>query len=281
MQPSKKFISSFIATAFLACGLLGAVPSAKGQDSEVENWTSVEEKPLSFEELDLHLAELPPPIMDSAIHSFLLFDLLEYRANDSGPDTFNWDFAGWIGGDYNRFWIKSDGSLDLGSSNRGIGDLQLLYGRMIAPYWDLQAGVRFNGNLGSGLDGNSRSYGVIGLQGLAPYRFELEPSLYFSDRGEVSAQLTASYDLLLTDKLILQPRLEGAISLDGDQRFGTGDGLNDIEIGLRLRYEIRREIAPYIGVSWERSFGETASIARSAGDPVDNVSFVAGFRLWW
>ena len=236
---------------------------------------------LSRSELEEHMNPLPPPVLDSMFHSFSLFELLEYRANSSGPDTFAWDFVGWYGGDFNRLWVKTEGELDLGSSNSGTGDVQFLYGRMIAPFWDLQAGVRVNGNLGSGLDGNSRTYGVIGLQGLAPYRFEFEPALYISDRGEVSAQLTASYDLLLTQRLILQPRFEGSVSLDGDQRFGTGDGLNDIEIGLRLRYEIRREFAPYIGVSWGRSFGDTASLARAAGEPVDNVSFVAGVRLWW
>jgi len=122
---------------------------------------------------------------------------------------------------------------------------------------------------------------VIGVQGLAPYLFGFEPALYISDRGEVSAQLTASFDLLLTQRLVLQPRFEGAVSLQGDDRFGTGKGVNDIELGLRLRYEIRREFAPYIGVSWGRAFGETARIVRGEGEEEDVLSFVAGLRLWY
>ena len=260
--------------AFCCALVLGAAcPIASAQDYADE--------PLSFAELENHLETLPPPIEDSAIYNFLLFDLLEYRANSSEPDTLNWDFVSWFGGDYNRLWIKSEGELNLEGANQGVGDVQFLYGRMIAPFWDFQTGVRFNQNLGSGFDGSSRTYGVIGLQGLAPYRFEFEPAIYISDRGEVSAQLTASYDLLLTERLILQPRFEGSVSLDGDPRFGTGDGLNDIEIGLRLRYEISREFAPYIGVSWGRLYGDTADIARAGGDSVENVSFVAGVRLWW
>lgn len=236
---------------------------------------------LSRSELEEHMKPLPPPVMDSAFHSFSLFELLEYRANSSGPDTFNWDFVGWYGGDFNRLWVKTEGSQDLDSGNEGSGDLQLLYGRLIAPFWDFQAGVRTQFNLGSSLDGNTRSYAVIGLQGLAPGKFEVEPAIYLSDRGEVSAALTASYDLYLTQRLILQPRFEGGISIQGDQRFGTGEGVNETDIGLRLRYEITREIAPYIGVSWLRSYGQTGRIARQEGESSDAVGFVAGIRIWF
>jgi len=236
---------------------------------------------LSQSMLEAHMKGLPPPVEDSMIHSLLLFELLEYRANSSGPETLEWDFAGWIGGDYNRLWIKTEGALDLAGGNRGSGDLQLLYGRIIAPFWDFQIGVRGQQTLGAGFGGNSRTYAVIGVQGLAPYLFGFEPALYISDRGEVSAQLTASFDLLLTQRLVLQPRFEGAVSLQGDDRFGTGKGVNDIELGLRLRYEIRREFAPYIGVSWGRAFGETARIVRGEGEEEDVLSFVAGLRLWY
>ena len=177
--------------------------------------------------------------------------------------------------------MKSEGNLDLSAEHRGTGDLQLLYGRMIAPFWDLQLGVRGKSNLGSGLDGNARTYAVIGLQGLAPGNFDFEPAIYISDRGEVSAELTVSADIYLTQRLILQPRFQGEISLQGDDRFGTGSGVTETDIGLRLRYEITREIAPYIGVSWLHSYGETASIARQQGEPGDSVAFVVGMRLWW
>jgi len=236
---------------------------------------------LSRSELEEHIKPLPPPVMDSMFHSFSLFELLEYRANSSGPDTLTWDFVGWYGGDYNRLWVKSEGGLDLNSGNDGNGDLQLLYGRLIAPFWDLQAGVRAKYNLGASLDGNTRTYAVIGLQGLAPGNFDVEPAIYISDRGEVSAELTASYDLYLTQRLILQPRFQGEISFKGDDRFGTGEGVTETDIGLRLRYEITREIAPYIGVSWLRSYGQTGRIARQQGESSDAVALVAGIRIWF
>lgn len=236
---------------------------------------------LSLPMLEAHIESLPPPIEDSKLHSFSLFELLEYRVNSSGPDTFAWDFSGWYGGDYNRLWVKTEGRQTLSQGYRGEADLQLLYGRLISPFWDLQIGVRGKANLGSGFRNNTRTYAVIGLQGLAPGKFEFEPSLYISDRGEVSGELTASADFFLTQRLILQPRFQGEFSFQGDNRFGTGSGVTETDIGLRLRYEITREIAPYIGVSWLHSYGETASIARQQGEVGDSVAFVVGMRLWW
>ncbi len=236
---------------------------------------------LSRPALDELMKPLPPPVEDSKLHSFSLFELLEYRFNSAGPDTFVWDFVGWYGGDYNRLWIKTEGSQDLSAGSKGEGDLQLLYGRMIAPFWDFQIGLRGKSNLGSGLRDNARTYAVIGVQGLAPGIFEVEPAIYISDRGEVSAELTMSADLYLTQRLVLQPRFSGEVSVQGDDRFGTGSGVTETDIGLRLRYEIRREIAPYIGVSWLRSYGETARISRQEGEATDTVAFVLGLRLWW
>ena len=236
---------------------------------------------LSRPALEQLMKPLPPPIEDSMLHSFLLTELLEYRANSAGPNAFVWDFVGWFGGDYNRLWIKTEGRQNLSDGNRGEGDLQLLYGRLIAPFWDLQLGVREKFNLGSGLHDNTRTYAVIGLQGLAPGNFDVEPAIYISDRGEVSAELTVSADLYLTQRLVLQPRFHGEVSVQGDDRFGTGTGVTETDIGLRLRYEIRREIAPYIGISWLKQYGETARISRQEGETTDTVAFVVGLRLWW
>jgi len=238
-------------------------------------------KLLSRPALDELMKPLPPPVEDSKLHSFSLFELLEYRFNSAGPDTFVWDFVGWYGGDYNRLWIKTEGRQDLSAGSNGEGDLQLLYGRIIAPFWDFQIGLRGKSNLGSGLRDNSRTYAVIGVQGLAPGVFEVEPAIYISDRGEVSAELTMSADLYLTQRLVLQPRFSGEVSVQGDDRFGTGSGVTETDIGLRLRYDIRREIGPYIGISWLRNYGETARIAREEGEAQDTFSFVAGLRLWF
>ena len=221
----------------------------------------------------------PEPVEDSQIYHMALFDLLEYRAYNAGSPTLTWDFTGWLGGDYNRLWIKTEGDQNLNRGNGVQGDFQLLYGRLIAPFWDLQAGVRYNGITGPNRSGNSRTYAVIGLQGLAPGYFDIEPSLYISDRGEVSGEITVSRDIYLTQKLVLQPRFEGQFSFQGDRQFDTASGVNQTDLGLRLRYEIRREFAPYIGVSWQQKYGGTASIARSEREPASAVAFVVGVRL--
>jgi copper resistance protein B len=237
---------------------------------------------LSREELKQQMQPLPSPVGDSKLYSLSLFDLLEYRYNSSGPDTFNWDFVGWYGGDYNRLWIKTEGRQALSQGRRGEGDLQLLYGRLISPFWDFQIGARALTNLGNGsLRHNARTYAVIGFQGLAPGNFDVEPAIYISDRGEVSGEITVSADLYLTQRLILQPRFQGEVTIQGDRRFETGAGGSQIDLGVRLRYDIRREIQPYIGVSWLRSFGASERLAREAGDTYDTIGLVAGLQLWW
>ena len=237
---------------------------------------------LSREELKQQMQPLPSPLGDSMLYSFFLFDLLEYRYNSSGPDTFNWDFVGWYGGNYNRLWVKTEGRQALSQGRRGEGDLQLLYGRLISPFWDFQIGARALTNLGNGsLRRNSRTYAVIGFQGLAPGNFDVEPAIYISDRGEVSGEITVSADLYLTQRLILQPRFQGEVTIQGDRRFETGAGGSQIDLGVRLRYDIRREIQPYIGVSWLRSFGANADISRDAGETYDRIGLVAGLQLWW
>ncbi len=235
---------------------------------------------LSRPMLEEHLGGLPAPVEDSMIHSFVLAEILEYRVNSEGPETLRWDIYGWIGGDRNRLWIKTEGSQQLGGDKTGEGDLQLLYGRLIAPFWDFQIGARVQQSLGTGAR-DSRTYAVLGVQGVAPYLFDVEPSLFISDRGDVSARLTVSFDWLLTQKLVLQPRFEANAALQADEKLGVGEGVNDTELGLRLRYEIRREFAPYIGVTWQRRYGETARFAESEGDSSEVFSFVLGLRLWW
>jgi len=154
-------------------------------------------------------------------------------------------------------------------------------GRLIAPFWDLQLGVRQNLIMGPGRSDNSRTYAVIGLQGLAPGNFDIEPTLYLSDRGEVSGEITVSADLDLTQSLVLQPRFEGQFSFQGDKQFDTASGVNQTDLGLRLRYEITRDFAPYLGVTWQRKYGGTAALARSEGESTDAVAFVLGLALVW
>jgi copper resistance protein B len=202
-------------------------------------------------------------------------DQLEYRGND-GEDSFDWDILSWVGGDYERLWIKSEGDVGLESGN-GEGEIQLLYGTLIAPFWDLQVGLRYDQLYGD--SGRSRGFAVIAVEGLAPYLFEVEASLFISHQGDVSARLKAEYELLLSQRLVLQPLLETNIAAQRVEDFGVGSGINDLELGLRLRYEFNRQFAPYIGINWNRKFGGTAELAREEGESDNQVSGVVGIRL--
>ncbi len=217
----------------------------------------------------------PKPVEDRQRFGYLLVDQLEYRLKD-GPDTMRWDATGWYGGDYNRLWLKTEGDWRTSGERGGEAEAQALYGRLIAPFWDFQVGLRYDQFSGAGFD-RSRGFAVIGLQGLAPYWFELEPALFISQAGDVSARLTATYEVLLTQRLILQPRLDFDAAVQSVERFGVGDGINSTGLGLRLRYEILREVAPYVGIQWQRRFGETADISERTED----VAVVFGVRLWF
>ena len=199
---------------------------------------------------------------------------------DSADDTVRWDVQGWYGGDYNRLWMKTEGEWRTGGERGGEAEVQALYSRLIAPFWDFQVGLRYDQVSGTGFD-RSRGFAVIGLQGLVPYRFEAEPVLFISQDGDVSARLTATYEMLLTQQLILQPRLDFDAAVQSVEKFDVGDGINSTGLGLRLRYEIRREFAPYIGVHWLSRFGETADIARRGGGRADDLAVVFGVRLWF
>ena len=219
----------------------------------------------------------PSPIHDDQLFWFLIFEQLEVTSV-SGSEPVVWDVQGWVGGDYNRFWMKSDGE----APTRGGGgdfEMQALYGRLIAPFWDLQVGVRYDRQLRG--DGRSRVHLVLGVQGLAPYWFEVEPAVFVSQDGDVSARLTASYDMLLTQRLILQPEVEINLAAQTVEEWGVGSGLTDLSAELRLRYEFRREFAPYVGISWFERFGRTADLARSAGERLVELAVLGGFRIWF
>ena len=209
--------------------------------------------------------------------AFVLSEVLEYgpRAAER-PVLF--DLVAWIGGAERRLWLKADGSAATTGRERHV-EYQALYGRLVSPWWDAQVGLR--ADLRAGPAGAASRIGaVIGLQGLAPNWFELEPSVFVTTGGNVSLDLTGSYDLFLTQRLVLQPRLESTVALRDEIDFGIGSGLSSAALGLRARYEFRREFAPYLGVVWERGFGRSAELARLAGDAVAGTYLVAGIRLW-
>lgn len=221
----------------------------------------------------------PEPVPDSELRWFFRAEQLEYRFSDV-DDVVQWDVEGWLGGDYNRVWFTSEGDTRTTGPSGGIAELQLLYGRAISPFWNLQLGVRQDLIFGAGPN-RERTFGVIGFTGLAPQWFEVVPALFVSDDGDVSVRVEATYDLFLTQRIVAQPRLEFDAAFSDAEKFGVKSGPNDLELGLRLRYEIRREIAPYLGVSWSRKLGNTADLARDEGEEVDALSFVLGVRFWF
>ena len=236
-------------------------------------------RPASGQEAPTDRSTWPSPVADHGTFGLLLVDNAEYQ-RAGGPTALRWDVLGWRGGDVHRFWFKSEGRRT-GSSREGTEfELQALYGRLVAPFFDLQAGVRVDQRLRSG-SSPARVYAVLGLQGLAPYQFDIEPTLFLSQKGQISGRLTVTYDFTLSQRLILQPRLETNLAVQRDERIGIGAGLNDAEAGLRLRYEVRRELAPYIGLTWKESFGATHRLTTAAGGDPAHFVVVAGARVWF
>ncbi len=204
----------------------------------------------------------------------LLADRLEYRARE-GRDGYKWDGQGWYGGDYHKVWFKSEGEGAFGKVPEQA-EVQLLYSRAIDPWFNLQAGVRHDFQ-----PDPERTHLVLGLQGLAPYWFEVDGQLFLSHKGDLTARLEAEYDQRITQKLILQPAVEFDLAAQDVPELGIGAGLSSAEAGLRLRYEFIPEFAPYVGVEYERKLGDTADFARAAGDDVGGWAFLIGLRGWF
>jgi copper resistance protein B len=204
----------------------------------------------------------------------VMLDVAEYQAR-AGRDGYRWEGEAFVGGDINRLWLKSEGE---GTLREGVesAEVQALYSRAIGPYFNLQAGVRQDFQ-----PKPSRTYATIGFEGLAPYMFEIEGALFLSDKGDLLGRLGGYYDQRLTQRLILQPRVEFNLSVQDVPESRLGSGLTDAELGLRLRYDVSRQFAPYIGVSYEAKTGRTADYARLDGKDPTSTSLVAGVRLWF
>ena len=216
--------------------------------------------------------EMAMAMEDRAVLGYLSFDELELQ---TGPEELpvEFDALGWIGGDVHRAWVKARGEQ---ATRTGAGEIegQLLYGRVISPYWDLQAGVRVDSSYGDEED-HTRALVGVGLQGLAPYWFEVESAVFLSQNGDLSARLQASYELLFTQRVILEPEVQLDLAAQDVPEVGVERGISALELGARLRYEIVRELAPYVGISWIRRPGGLDE----SSDP--SASFVAGLRWWY
>lgn len=217
-------------------------------------------------------------IMDDKPYVYLIAEKLEYRSV-SGINPLMWEVQGYVGKSLNKFWFKSHGEALTTESETEI-EFQGLYSRAIGPYFDIQGGVRYDLAYEGG--GNkSRGFAVIGLQGMAPYFFHVDGGLFISEVGDLSASAEAEYDLLFTQRLVGQPIVETSVALQEVPEWGVGSGINDIGLGFRLRYEIKREFAPYIGINWERKLGDTADMARLKGEHVSSLSLLGGLRMWF
>jgi copper resistance protein B len=225
----------------------------------------------------------PSPVDDAERRTMVLVDVLEYRPqtrSTGSQSDYRWDIEGWYGGDYNRVWFKTEGQRNTAFKADYDVDFQLLYGRFMQKYYDFQIGGRVETQTFRGAN-VTRGLAVIGIEGLVPYSYQIEPSLFIDQNGAVSARLAATKDLLMTQRLILQLRLETNAAVQRVEEFTTGSGLNNVEFGVRLRYDIRRGFSPYVGVSFDRSFGETATLIRQEGGSPSQVRFAMGIRMWF
>jgi copper resistance protein B len=212
------------------------------------------------------------PVDDQHVWFHAVLDQFEGRFD--GTNSLRWDGEVWSGTDTNRFWLKSEGQVE--DDKLRDGQHELLYDRPLSTYFDLQGGLRYDLD-----DRPGRGWAAFGLEGLAPYFFHVSATGYASDGAHFAAKLTGSYDLLVTQRLILQPEMELNLHSKADPQRLVGSGVSNLDAGLRLRYEISRKFAPYIGVAYEKNFGRTESLAASAGEKTDPLRFLVGVRSWF
>jgi copper resistance protein B len=225
---------------------------------------------------DRAAAQPPPrdhPVHDNGIHSLVLVDRLEAVDTDAGTGL-EWKGQAWIGTDTDRLWLRSEGRRDDGRTRSA--EIEAMYGRPVSRWWDLLAGVRHDFKPGA-----SQDFLAIGVTGTAPYKFEVQATAYLGGGGRSAARVEVGYETLLTNRLVLQPMLEAEFSGKADTRRGIGTGLATVETGLRLRYEIIRRFAPYVGISYERAYGGTAALRTQQGRETTRTHVVAGVRLWF
>ena len=248
----------------------GAMKGMKGMDhSKMKQVIPVSDGSLPY---DVPLPYKVAKMEDDPVLTKLMLDQLEIH-NADGKNPLTWDAEAWIGKDINKLWFKTEGERVDGKTEDF--ELQALYSRAIAPFWDFQVGLRKD------FQPESREWGVFGLKGLAPYFFETDIALFAGKNGRTAARLQTEYELLFTQKTILTPEIEVNLYGKDDRAVGVGSGLSDVSVGLRLRHEIKPEFAPYIGIEWTKKFGNTADFARDEGVDVSDTQFVAGIRAWF
>ena len=217
----------------------------------------------------------PQPMNNNPKMGYTIFNQNEMRMRN-GNHTWRWESDSWYGGNINRIAVKTEGNLDTDTGKFDEAEIQVLASRAVSRYFNLQVGGRYNFQ-----PKPSRKWAVVGVEGLAPFFWDLSAWAYIGPNGRTSARLEASYDMRFTQRLILQPQFELNFYSRREPARGLGSGLAEIDSGLRLRYEITREFAPYIGITYSKKYGQTADIASSAGDTTEQLQFAAGVRFWF
>jgi copper resistance protein B len=226
-----------------------------------------EDRKVAFQDLQGHA------VHDRATNYYILVDQFEWQsgASANGPSI---DTRGWVGRDRDRLWFRAEG--DGADGQVEEAQTHFLYGRQISRWWDIVGGIRQDFR-----PGPAQTWAAFGVQGLAPYQFELQATAYIGASGRTHVRFEVEYELLLTNRLIAQPLFETEIYGKSDPEHGFGAGLTTTDLGVRLRYEFRREFAPYVGITWKKKWGETADLAEAAGDDRGAARFVTGLRLWF
>jgi copper resistance protein B len=289
-------IPAFVAALMLVAGVEAA--AAQHADHQQQKPAPSEPEPTSPGTVDHSqhqkpTAELPafiPPITepdrqaafpdveghavhDRSLHYFVLFDQLEWQSVAGGTGI-NIDSKAWIGRDRDRLWFRAEGD----SEDGDVGEAQahVLYGRQFSRWWDVVVGLRRDFRPDS-----PQTWAAIGVQGLAPYWFEIEATGYVGASGRTHARFEVEYEVLFTNRLILQPLVAAELFGKSDPERGVGAGLSTTDVGFRMRYEVRRELAPYVGVTWRSKWGKTADFAEAAGEDAGGARFVTGVRFWF
>lgn len=238
---------------------------------------------MSLDEVLDRAAQTPPedwpePVPDERVYIFTFIEQLEYRvASDDAPDHLGWEAQGWVGGDLHKLWWKHEGEAMFEGRDRGESETDLLYSRLVTPFWNVQAGVQYAHEWGD--DDGDRVSAVIALQGLIPYKVEFDGSLFLSEDGDLTGEFEAEYDVRITQRLVAQPRLSLGGALDDVPERELASGLTDVAVDLRVRYEIRRELAPYLGIRYDTLLGDTEDRAERAGEDTEHLRWLAGLRF--
>ncbi len=219
----------------------------------------------------------PVKPMKPLYYGQLMIDRFEHAIDNK--NNLDYEITGWYGGDYRRLWVEIEGSH---STLRREGEIEkgdILFGKLISPFWDIRGGIGYKDSYGD--EGSNRNMFVIGLKGLAPYMFEVDTNIRLTTKGEIFGDLEAEYDIYLTQRLAFQPRFDITYSFTQIKDLSVGTGLNELSISGRLRYELKREIAPYIGISWVKLFGETRYLAKDEGKKSSYTDIFLGLRMWF